>query len=788
MIKLLSMELDNVVYFQHAELKVDQRPFTVISGYNKDSLISNQTNNGAGKSLLMSAIPNLLYEATPLESGRASKKAMLSGKTSKIATVWQVDKDIYEIVQYANKTSISKNGTDAEIRLAKDQRARVSEIFPLSEDEFYSYVYLQSQRPLNFIIAQPAARLHYITELFDLNVYDKLKAYFTAKLGEIKDKQVEMDVVTSAHLRTVQLLERLNWSEADGDKLEAATKFIEKNRSRLRKQQSKVAAIEKAEADRKELEAAQAELKRIGKTKSIDWIEQTEDKLRAFVRYEEELEEYREFKSELDSAIKKLGEPLACQAKSISKQESLVDKLEDKLTVLVETRKEYMRIREERSELEDELKAIRPKKIIPKETLEASQRHCLNVLEFESILHDCDDGECPTCLQSVDVSRYRKQIDAAKKELKTVKAGLHYHKIAAKLDALELPDFDEKAYKKLVKQYKKLVSKLDEMEEQQETFNRQQRLNKQMLQLEKPDSPSGSRPKHTLEELRDMRRDSVERKRLESIIEVISVEHLGDLKSEKAKLRKIEQQYDKHQSTAIQFSSRQGEYRTLIKERKKHEQDLKALRPIIEQRDLFKSMEKAYSNRGLKVNAANNVLAQIEKNLNQYANLIFAEPFQFNLRAEKDGVHCDVDRGNGKVSDIRRLSGAETDSFRLLWMWVLLIMAEPSKRTNFVVLDEPDSHMDQTTRDLFIERFIPALRTMVPNLYLVTPKDKHKFTDCSYITVVKENGVSRLVEDEDFGSGVLLQPAGQSSGSNGKKAATRKKGSSVRTRARKKDA
>ncbi|MNQ53390.1 hypothetical protein D3C85_674280 [compost metagenome] len=229
--------------------------------------------------------------------------------------------------------------------------------------------------------------------------------------------------------------------------------------------------------------------------------------------------------------------------------------------------------------------------------------------------------------------------------------------------------------------------------------------------------------------------------------------------------KKIERRYTKAQDICSNLGSKASEYKVLRRERKDALEKLELIKPIIAQRDMFKSLEKGYSAKGLKITAANGVLFQIEQLMNRYSNLIFAEPFKFSLFAKEDGVHCRVDRGNGKESDVRLLSGAESDCFRLLWMWVMLVMVEDDRRTNFCVLDEPDSHMDETTRSLFVERFIPALRTLVPHVFLVTPLSKHLYSECHYITVTKKNGVSKVVEsDDDESSKFRLPRTGRSSG------------------------
>src|SRR5690606_17515695 len=126
--------------------------------------------------------------STPLGVGK-KRKDMLDKDSSITIPIKANDGRVYTITQTPSSFKILRDGKDLEVRTVPLQKKKLEEIFPITEDEFYSYVYLQSQRPLAFQIDKPAARLQYLTSMFNLDVYDQLKKYFTKKLGEIKNKQ-----------------------------------------------------------------------------------------------------------------------------------------------------------------------------------------------------------------------------------------------------------------------------------------------------------------------------------------------------------------------------------------------------------------------------------------------------------------------------------------------------------------------------------------------------------------------------------------------------------------------
>jgi len=769
MIELTDVELNNVVYFKKAKLDITRHPFVVITGHNKDSRISTETSNGAGKSLLFSSVPNLRYEQTPLASQK-SKKDMLSSSASSITLGLKGnDGKSYKITQTASKFVIERDGTDIQARTINIQKAELERIFPISEEEFYSYIYLQSQRPLAFQIDKPAARLHYITSVFRLDVYDQLKKFFTRKLGEIKNKQVEFDVLNNQLIKINSLLERLDWSKEKAEKLEEAQSVIKSLSGDAKKLQTKIERLKAALAV-SERHAKLTKQRKALKPKLDLKSAKAELELHELVSdYKSEYKTYIAQREQLTTQIAEIGE-----TKPVEKLEKQIKKLNDhqageeaSLTMLHEARQFYKQIMREVEEATAavketgaKLKQVDAIVVLGVKGYEAEIAKYSAVLQLESIVDDCADGECPTCQQSVNIQKFKKQIAEAKEAVKKAKQGIKKYRACKELFDLQHKakkhEFDEKAEQEFLDRrlaYKATEDKLEKLQEQLHSARQLAKLNARLDELTKPKKPK-KEPKYPKKQLLEILEQHSEIKRIDSVLTSLEEQHgtidpvelSNSLEESEKRYAKIERKYVKAQDTCSSLGSKASEYKVLRRERKDAIESLKALEPIIAQRGLFKSLEKAYG-KELKVYAANQVLAQIEQNLNRYSNLIFAEPFKFAVHADDKGVHCVVDRGNGKKSDVRLLSGAESDCFRLLFFYVMLIMVDDSRRTNFAVLDEPDSHMDDTTRSLFIERFIPALRTLVPHVFLITPLSKHSYSECAYVTVVKHKGVSKLVED-----------------------------------------
>lgn len=786
MIELHDIELNNVVYFKNAKMDVTRHGLTVISGLNKDSRISTETSNGAGKSLLWSSVPNLRYEATPLDD-KKNRKDLLGDSSSSLAIrLKSNDGKEYRIEQTPSKFVIERNGVDMEVRTINLQREELARIFPITEEEFYSYVYLQSQRPLAFQIDRPAARLQYITSIFRLDVYDQLKKYFTKKLGEIKNKQVEFDVLNNQLVKTDSLLDRLQWSKEKAASLEAAREVIQELGGDTKTLQSKIEKYKAALAVSKQYKSLLKQRKSLKPDISKAEAEKQQDLHEQLSDYNSDLKSYKAQRAQLKSQLEELGEVKSVEVlkKKIKKMIDFQSGEEASLTMLHEARQFYKQLMRDIEEATEAVKESGAKlKHLPaivslgtKGLEDEIARHSA-VMQLESIVDDCADGECPTCQQSVNVKKFKKQIAQSKSAVEAAKKGIRKYKLCRTLFDLQQKakkhEFDEKAEQEFLERreaYRKNEAKLDALKDKLRDSEQAAKIKNKLSKLERPEAPSET-PEYSPKQLKTIIEQHSELRRVTSLIESIEEQHgtidaeevASKLSAVEARYAKIERKYVKAQDTCSRLGSQASEFRVLRRERKSVLEQLEGIKPIIEKRDLYKSLEKAYSAKGLKVYAANQVLCQIEEHLNRHANLIFAEPFTFSLFAKEDGVHCIVDRGNGKKSDVRRLSGAESDCFRLLWMWVMLIMVEDDRRTNFVVLDEPDSHMDETTRSLFIERYLPALKTLVPHIHLITPLSPHLYSECAYLTVVKENGESRLVENANESFGIRMPRAGRDS-------------------------
>ena len=172
--------------------------------------------------------------------------------------------------------------------------------------------------------------------------------------------------------------------------------------------------------------------------------------------------------------------------------------------------------------------------------------------------------------------------------------------------------------------------------------------------------------------------------------------------------------------------------------------EINVIKPTVVDRKVYESLVKAYSTKGLKTKAAAKICTLIEANLNMYRHLVFAEPFTFTVNVSSSGISILVDRGNGHSSDVRLLSGAESNSFVLLFLLSVLVLIPAERRVSLLVLDEPCSHQDEVSREIFLTKYLPAVQVLVPNVFVITPHQTDYVKGSALWTVIKENGISTI--------------------------------------------
>jgi DNA repair exonuclease SbcCD ATPase subunit len=165
--------------------------------------------------------------------------------------------------------------------------------------------------------------------------------------------------------------------------------------------------------------------------------------------------------------------------------------------------------------------------------------------------------------------------------------------------------------------------------------------------------------------------------------------------------------------------------------------------------EVLRCLQEAYGNKGIKNSTLLDICSRLESNLNYWSWSVFPEPIHFAIEVSHSKIDILAYRNPctdfERVSDVRHLSGGESRAFNLLLLLSLLPLIPSSRRLNIVVLDECTANMDNQTKRLVFEQYIPLLTDIVPHVIVLdtgtTPID-----GAQELYAVKEMGITNLLE------------------------------------------
>ena len=787
MIEIQGLDLENVVYFKKAGARLNQNPVTFVRGSNLDADPATPTGNGSGKSLFFGSIPTVAYASPPTATRKKAKKEVLS-KKSKI--IWELkggDGHQYRVTQTPSKYIIEKDGVDIKIRTVPLAEEYIrTHIFPLPEIEYYSHGFVSSLRPFLMQMDTDSNRLEHLTNIFRLNSYADIRSYFATKLRSIKDNEVKLSVLEQKLVSLKGKLKKVSKLVSEEDLAHAKLEYKELDK-RIQKDVKREFELMKTQELLETLLTIERELDELrGKyeskehpSKRVVWLKEQKSLVRRYAEYVGLLKAYTKTVKSTQEKIDALELPKTTRKEleaSIVELEEKIRSTEERIEKLEDTKSEYDRLikkaRPIAEELESEHGVGKNDKVDLKADYSQDIESYRTSLRLQSLLnHDHLEGSaCPTCMSEVDLENIKQVVAKAKKELPKLEKKREAQDLYRQLKDLRSKvreiEFDPEELKKLQRTLGGLEEKRDQAKDALKIWKRHAELLVTLKETEKPTEPK-TMPEtvlsyEQLDDEIDLCNDIL--KHVQSKTKLLEKNpDLAEYKSVKIVKKKIEEAQEALEKVSSVLSGarkRQAEISNVIEKQAafKSEFDLYSvelsearaeiakLKPELEDKKVLEVLIKAYGPKGLKTIVANQICSLLETNLNYYRNLIYAEPFTFTVSASETGLAVRVDRGNGIESDVRNLSGAESDCFRLLFLIALLPLIPEDRRLNMVLLDEPTAHMDGVSRQIFVERYLPALMEVVPHIYVITPHDEYINGSSEWI-VCKQRGVSKLITD-----------------------------------------
>ena len=785
MFELDSLNLEFVHSYHSAGAEMNSNAVTFIRGLNFDADQASPTSNGSGKSLFFSTIPNLLLSAPPLALKKKSVKDLIA-KKSKITMGFKTQGKSYLITQAASGSTIVEDGVDLQVRTKPLQDKFIQDLFPLREIEFYTYGYIASQRSFNMQQDSDSDRLEHLTSMFRLDNYAVMRKHFATKLSEIKGNEVKLSVLEQSAISLRKKLKSAQSSFDEGKLLEVRDKYtaLESTIAKLSKDEFERIGFKQTLSTLLKVELELDALRKLYTDKRppkeyLGWAKCQRDLVKERDEYDSVLSAYRNTVKKLRSKLDTIEVPSSTKDELLQAQTSLKDSMDTvKLTLsdLSEAEDKFNEYSVSGRKLIKELDAlgVDPKSHVPTDIdYDQEISECKTSLRLEKLLHTHlkDADTCPTCLSPVDKDNIKSVVLRAKKKLPTLEKIKTIHEKYTEVKELSVlvkelnfnPNVvavEEKKLSRLTLELKSVQSKLESLDEYL-------RVKKTLDGVEKPkppkDSPSTELSYDELGTQIDLCNDilrslssksrllenhpEVSKCRTASSVRAALRECESDIESLSSDMSVKRTLLGKHSAFIEQQAVAQSEVALYSTELESVTSKINVIKPTLADRDVLETLIRAYGTKGLKTVVANEICGLLENNLNQYRDLILLEPFTFSVRASDTGLSILVDRGAGRISDVRLLSGAESNCFRLLFVIALLPLIPDARRLNFIVLDEPTGHCDDVTRALFCDTYLAALSEIIPNVFVITNNVNEHYANAKEWLVTKRGGISTLVTE-----------------------------------------
>lgn len=692
----------------------------------------------------------------------------------------------YEITQTARGYTIIENGVDLKIKRIPDAEKFIRRVFPLLEIDYYTYCYISTQRPYLMQTDSDLNRLDHLTSIFRLDSYDLMRSHFVKQLAAVKTNELRLSVLEQKALelrtRVKKIKAQKSKVDVDVDALKHDQKELDRKLEKLNKQLydivQLIATLTTLKRIESELDILRKKYKyKLAPKEMYKRLIAERKIVRENDRYKEALRTYEKTVSTTQSKIDELIIPT--QSRKELKRElvainNTIEQLEADLKELEEDKRTYNRqekqvatIKQELEELEIDLN-----RVSLKDDYASELAQCMSSLKLQSLLNhehlEEDQASCPVCFSDIDLDNIKSVVATAKKRLPKIKALVKAQELMKRLkkEKQRLADlsYDPNQLEQVGTNIDELGATRARVEHQIKTRIRYAELKEALESIEKPRKPK-TKPefdldadqidaqielcsnilKHLEAKERLLENDSV----LQTCRTVQAVEkelkhQIGRRKELDATIAKVRTRLAKVSTELEKASIASSELELVSKDLKGYEKEIAELKPSVEDKLVLETLVKAYSTKGLKTIVANEVCQLLETNLNFYRDTIFAEPFTFTVKTSESGLSILVDRNNGIVSDVRNLSGAESNSFRLLFFLSIIILIPDERRLSMVTLDEPCSHMDEVSRDLFLTKYLPVLQEIIPHIYVITPNQSDYIEGSSLLLVKKSKGKSTL--------------------------------------------
>lgn len=757
---LQELSIKNVGPVEDATFKIEPG-LSVVYGLNLASGKNSENGNAVGKSLLFSSLAETI-RGIPIIGERGDR--IQEGQRSARWADHQGN-DIL-VRRTANgrgdKLELFENGQPMDFRTVAASKEYIDQHWPLSDVDYSTYVHLDSRAPHPLVMGSSSQRKEFFTEFFKLEILDAERKLYNSYLRDLKNARAAYDEVNSQYTgiqaRLMSAEDRAQ-AEQDRDTLQDRLTELEElvSKAQYVARLLSFGARSENEIDRlrtefktfnaEALSDAHTELvKSIGEKKAER--SQAEADLRTAELTLRDYENYERNTAKYTEAFEDLSPEARDNIDS--------NGLEKSLEILGDAAQKAMKLKAQIDALNEQLDALEAKldeKLPAKVAAPEQDEEDLRVLE-RTYKHHIEhakkfgSGVCDTCGQAVQT----KNPEEVKERLAAVREQLEQHAAA-------------RVYSEAVARRKEQTAKFNELDEKAGVLGEERvglvklgKIYKELNALPSKPAPfEAAIPKPGV--LATLRNKIVE---LANAIEVIREkesflkatltnidtinEFLSLTQEQKDAAAELDSLSDKVRSTRERYTEAQSKLRV---EESLADQlaDLKTRANELEEKlkdeAKTKILVEAYSDKNIKKLVVEQIGARLMSLVNTYSQQVFEENYRFEFVWDTD-ISIIAHRANGKSSDVRKLSGAESTLFTIILVCALMSFVPAKKRCNFMILDEPTSHMSAHNKEI-LHNALKLLTGLIPSIILITPKMEERYHGASEFTVVKgRDGISRL--------------------------------------------
>lgn len=699
MIKVKRIGLAGVGPFKK-EVFLDIQP-GVTYLYGKDAT-NGGNGNAAGKSLFASSPADIFYDVPMV--GNKQDKPRKGVRTFEFET--SKGHDVKVVTSFKGRTeqiALEINGNDRTKRTSKLTRETLAKVWTLSEDDYRTYAFLDSQVPHPLVRGSTLERKAFFTSFFRLDVLDAERKLFNAELLKVKKAKAGLAEVEKAYADVSKSL----LSREEVGKLATQMAFLNAKISKLRDQSDAAQRIRSLV----EFEAYAGEhIKKLAKLcpnheefssvygeieDQIQKIEAAQEQMLEYVFYRKAIAEWREATADLD--METPLEELAASAKAYAKALSKLEDFDEKPIVPeVESKPDTDK---------DEL------------TAKAAQyRHALqHARKFKTGV--C--GECGQEVKAEDPEIIKKRLAKVDKALEAWES--YESSVIRNKEAQESYEIWSAA-RKDAKAHKANA----------ETYEKRRGL-KKPAKVEKPE---------VVGDAKALRADLATLDFCQSHLDTIT--NLKKLTAEERAMK-----FDN--SALNELSDRQAELKVKLEVHRSVKERAAELKARMTELQELTANEKAlellvagYAEKAVKKMAIEAISQRLMAQVNKYAPLVFQD-YHFDFVWDSQ-ISIRVHRpGTDEPTDVRKLSGAESKLFTLIFVLSQLMFVPKNKRLSLLVLDEPMASFSEETSELF-QKLLPHILQLIPSILVVTPDARERLEGANEYTVLRTIKGSRIVK------------------------------------------